>query len=152
MAANQPMCEKLNFLYQNQNVILHSRVPAENAEPPDRSRRSTSSPMSQFSSQEPPNTIHTVQLFDVPIVALNIDRRLRLCLAQISSILLKSFSYNEIHNRRVALGINCVQCTPVKYHRQLKKECREIECRAILSPNYNNEPFWNLDCTVLLYH
>ena len=42
------------------------------------------------------------------------DRRPRLCLAQISSTLLKAFSYNEIHNRRVALGINCVQCTPVQ--------------------------------------
>ncbi|XP_066273250.1 SKI family transcriptional corepressor 1 homolog-B-like [Branchiostoma lanceolatum] len=38
----------------------------------------------------------------------------RLCLAQISNTLLKSFSYNEIHNRRVALGITCVQCTPVQ--------------------------------------
>ncbi|OQV26057.1 SKI family transcriptional corepressor 2 [Hypsibius exemplaris] len=74
------------------------------------SRRSTSSPR----YQDPPNTIHTVQLFDIPIVALNIDCRLRLCLAQISSTLLKAFSYNEIHNRRVALGINCVQCTPVQ--------------------------------------
>lgn len=38
----------------------------------------------------------------------------RLCLAQISNTLLKQFSYNEIHNRRVALGITCVQCTPVQ--------------------------------------
>ncbi|XP_029159825.1 uncharacterized protein LOC114931855, partial [Nylanderia fulva] len=37
-----------------------------------------------------------------------------LCLAQISNTLLKQFSYNEIHNRRVALGITCVQCTPVQ--------------------------------------
>ncbi|CAF4191834.1 unnamed protein product, partial [Rotaria magnacalcarata] len=37
-----------------------------------------------------------------------------LCLAQISNDLLKGFSYNEIHNRRVALGITCVQCTPVQ--------------------------------------
>lgn len=27
---------------------------------------------------------------------------------------MKQFSYNEIHNRRVALGITCVQCTPVQ--------------------------------------
>nr|XP_025974623.1 SKI family transcriptional corepressor 2 [Dromaius novaehollandiae] len=27
---------------------------------------------------------------------------------------LLNFSYNEIHNRRVALGITCVQCTPVQ--------------------------------------
>lgn len=38
----------------------------------------------------------------------------RLCLAQISNTLLKQYSYNEVHNRRVALGINCVQCTPVQ--------------------------------------
>lgn len=25
---------------------------------------------------------------------------------------IKDFSYNEIHNRRVALGITCLQCTP----------------------------------------
>jgi len=38
-----------------------------------------------------------------------IDGKERLCLAQISNTLLKNFSYNEIHNRRVALGITCVQ-------------------------------------------
>ena len=48
------------------------------------------------------------------IVSLMIDARERLCLAQISNTLLKDFSYNEIHNRRVALGITCVQCTPVQ--------------------------------------
>lgn len=53
-------------------------------------------------------------LFGVPIVSLVMDGKERLCLAQISSTLLKDFSYNEIHNRRVALGINCVQCTPVQ--------------------------------------
>lgn len=58
--------------------------------------------------------IGTVILYDVPIVSLIIDNQERLCLAQISSTLLKSFSYNEIHNRRVALGITCVQCTPVQ--------------------------------------
>ena len=42
------------------------------------------------------------------------DGQDRLCLAQISSTLLKNYSYNEIHNRRVALGIMCVQCTPVQ--------------------------------------
>ena len=50
----------------------------------------------------------------MPIVCLFIDGKERLCLAQISNTLLKSFSYNEIHNRRVALGITCVQCTPVQ--------------------------------------
>ncbi|XP_054714778.1 SKI family transcriptional corepressor 1 homolog-B-like [Uloborus diversus] len=53
-------------------------------------------------------------LYGIPIVALVIDGYERLCLAQISNTLLKSFSYNEIHNRRVALGITCVQCTPVQ--------------------------------------
>ncbi|XP_022087012.1 SKI family transcriptional corepressor 1 homolog-B-like [Acanthaster planci] len=60
------------------------------------------------------NQCYTVNLFGVPIAALIIDGQERLCLAQISSTLLKNFSYNEIHNRRVALGITCVQCTPVQ--------------------------------------
>lgn len=69
-------------------------------------------------------------LYGVPIVSLVIESQERLCLAQISNTLLKQFSYNEIHNRRVALGnymflwelltnfkntgITCVQCTPVQ--------------------------------------
>lgn len=61
-----------------------------------------------------PNHVSTVVLADVPIVALLIDGKERLCLAQISNTLLKGYSYNEIHNRRVALGITCVQCTPVQ--------------------------------------
>ena len=60
------------------------------------------------------NTVSTVVLAGVPIVSLLIDAKERLCLAQISNTLLKQFSYNEIHNRRVALGITCVQCTPVQ--------------------------------------
>lgn len=47
-------------------------------------------------------------------MSLYIEGQERLCLAQISNTLLKPFSYNEIHNRRVALGITCVQCTPVQ--------------------------------------
>ncbi|XP_072021977.1 uncharacterized protein [Amphiura filiformis] len=61
-----------------------------------------------------PSHCHTVLLCGQPIAALMIDGRERLCLAQISNTLLKNFSYNEIHNRRVALGITCVQCTPVQ--------------------------------------
>ncbi|XP_066158608.1 SKI family transcriptional corepressor 1 homolog-B isoform X2 [Euwallacea fornicatus] len=61
-----------------------------------------------------PNQVSTVVLYGVPIVALIIENQERLCLAQISNTLLKQFSYNEIHNRRVALGITCVQCTPVQ--------------------------------------
>lgn len=53
-------------------------------------------------------------LYNIPIVSLYIEGQERLCLAQISNTLLKQFSYNEIHNRRVALGITCVQCTPVQ--------------------------------------
>ncbi|XP_018909564.2 LOW QUALITY PROTEIN: uncharacterized protein fuss [Bemisia tabaci] len=60
------------------------------------------------------NQVGTVVLYGVPIVSLLIDAQERLCLAQISNTLLKNFSYNEIHNRRVALGITCVQCTPVQ--------------------------------------
>ena len=60
------------------------------------------------------NEINVVLLRNEPIVSLLIDGKERLCLAQISNTLLKNFSYNEIHNRRVALGINCVQCTPVQ--------------------------------------
>jgi hypothetical protein len=58
--------------------------------------------------------VSTTLLHGVPIVYLVIDGRERLCLAQISNTLLKKYSYNEIHNRRVALGITCVQCTPVQ--------------------------------------
>lgn len=58
--------------------------------------------------------VGTVILYGIPIVSLFIELQERLCLAQISNTLLKQFSYNEIHNRRVALGITCVQCTPVQ--------------------------------------
>ncbi|KAI1889421.1 hypothetical protein AGOR_G00162700 [Albula goreensis] len=61
-----------------------------------------------------PNQVSETVLYGVPIVSLVIDGLERLCLAQISNTLLKSYSYNEIHNRRVALGITCVQCTPVQ--------------------------------------
>lgn len=60
------------------------------------------------------NHVTTVMLHGVSIVCLTIEAKERLCLAQISNTLLKSYSYNEIHNRRVALGITCVQCTPVQ--------------------------------------
>ncbi|XP_077988624.1 uncharacterized protein LOC144443127 [Glandiceps talaboti] len=60
------------------------------------------------------NICRTVILNGVPIAALVIDNQERLCLAQISNTLLKQYSYNEIHNRRVALGVTCVQCTPVQ--------------------------------------
>uniref|UniRef100_A0A182F9J8 c-SKI SMAD4-binding domain-containing protein n=1 Tax=Anopheles albimanus TaxID=7167 RepID=A0A182F9J8_ANOAL len=58
--------------------------------------------------------IRTVYIYGQPIISLFVENQERLCLAQISSTLLKDFSYNEIHNRRVALGITCIQCTPVQ--------------------------------------
>ncbi|XP_073977721.1 SKI family transcriptional corepressor fussel isoform X2 [Rhodnius prolixus] len=64
--------------------------------------------------QPKPNQVGSVILYGVPIVSLVMENQERLCLAQISNTLLKTFSYNEIHNRRVALGITCVQCTPVQ--------------------------------------
>ncbi|KAI2574828.1 SKI family transcriptional corepressor 1 [Homo sapiens] len=66
------------------------------------------------SSALKPNQVGETSLYGVPIVSLVIDGQERLCLAQISNTLLKNYSYNEIHNRRVALGITCVQCTPVQ--------------------------------------
>lgn len=61
-----------------------------------------------------PKQIRTVYIYGQPIISLFVENQERLCLAQISSTLLKDFSYNEIHNRRVALGITCIQCTPVQ--------------------------------------
>ncbi|XP_034048275.1 SKI family transcriptional corepressor 2 [Thalassophryne amazonica] len=79
------------------------------------SSSSLSSPSSSSSSSPlKPNQVGQVILYGVPIVSLVIDNTERLCLAQISNTLLKNYSYNEIHNRRVALGITCVQCTPVQ--------------------------------------
>ncbi|XP_034638650.1 SKI family transcriptional corepressor 1 isoform X1 [Trachemys scripta elegans] len=84
-------------------------------------RDSSSSPNSKqelqpYSGSNPlkPNQVGETSLYGVPIVSLVIDGQERLCLAQISNTLLKNYSYNEIHNRRVALGITCVQCTPVQ--------------------------------------
>lgn len=67
-----------------------------------------------YSNNLKPNQVGETSLYGVPIVSLVIDGQERLCLAQISNTLLKNYSYNEIHNRRVALGITCVQCTPVQ--------------------------------------
>ena len=78
---------------------------------------SPSAPTQQSAITSPPlrqNTVSTVRLQGQNIVSLMLDGSERLCLAQISNTLLKEFSYNEIHNRRVALGITCVQCTPVQ--------------------------------------
>ncbi|KAF7224355.1 SKI family transcriptional corepressor 1 homolog-B isoform X1 [Nothobranchius furzeri] len=82
-------------------------------------RDSSSSPNSKQELSYPstnlkPNQVGETVLYGIPIVSLVIDGQERLCLAQISNTLLKNYSYNEIHNRRVALGITCVQCTPVQ--------------------------------------
>ncbi|KAJ6663026.1 hypothetical protein lerEdw1_010847 [Lerista edwardsae] len=88
------------------------------AVPPDSLSQAPPPPPSQrgsaHSSAMKPNQVGQVILYGIPIVSLVIDGQERLCLAQISNTLLKNFSYNEIHNRRVALGITCVQCTPVQ--------------------------------------
>ncbi|TKS69578.1 SKI family transcriptional corepressor 1 -like protein-B [Collichthys lucidus] len=87
----------------------------------DAGRDASSSPNSKQDAQSfsspsslKPNQVSETSLYGVPIVCLVIDGKERLCLAQISNTLLKNYSYNEIHNRRVALGITCVQCTPVQ--------------------------------------
>ncbi|KAL0968867.1 hypothetical protein UPYG_G00272940 [Umbra pygmaea] len=82
-------------------------------------RDSSCSPCSKqelptFNPNLKPNQVSETALYGIPIVCLVIDGQERLCLAQISNTLLKNYSYNEIHNRRVALGITCVQCTPVQ--------------------------------------
>ncbi|XP_030579718.1 SKI family transcriptional corepressor 1 homolog-B-like isoform X2 [Archocentrus centrarchus] len=87
----------------------------------DAGREASSSPSLKQDAQSfsgpgslKPNQVSETSLYGVPIVSLVIDGKERLCLAQISNTLLKNYSYNEIHNRRVALGITCVQCTPVQ--------------------------------------
>lgn len=57
-------------------------------------------------------SLSTFHLFGEPLVCLTLNGEERLCLAQISTRLLRDYTYNEIHNRRVALGITCVQCSP----------------------------------------
>jgi hypothetical protein len=56
------------------------------------------------------NNLSTVKIRGYSMISILIDGKERICLSQISNTLLKKFSYNEIHNRRVALGINCHQC------------------------------------------
>ena len=90
--------------------------------PKERSMSKSSSPTlspgplntNQCGTSGSQSEVRTVLLYGIPIVSLVMDGQERLCLAQISNTLLKNYSYNEIHNRRVALGITCVQCTPVQ--------------------------------------
>ena len=51
-------------------------------------------------------------LYGQSLACLRVDDSERLSLAQISNTLLRRYRYNDIHNRRVALGITCAQCTP----------------------------------------
>ena len=60
---------------------------------------------------QPQQSIKTTILNDTPIATLTVDDIDMLCLAQISSTILEKFSYNEIHNRRVALSISTKPCT-----------------------------------------
>ncbi|XP_056138447.1 SKI family transcriptional corepressor 1 homolog-B [Lampris incognitus] len=85
-------------------------VPAGRDSSPPTSKQELSYPNANLK----PNQVSETVLYGIPIVSLVIDGQERLCLAQISNTLLKNYSYNEIHNRRVALGITCVQCTPVQ--------------------------------------
>ncbi|XP_012350308.1 SKI family transcriptional corepressor 2 isoform X3 [Apis florea] len=98
-----------------QILRIHRRMdgPAVLSMPPITApQKSAQSPQPQSHSKS--NQVGTVSLYGIHIVSLVIEGQERLCLAQISNTLLKQFSYNEIHNRRVALGITCVQCTPVQ--------------------------------------
>jgi hypothetical protein len=58
--------------------------------------------------------VSKITIRNVPLVSLLEHGQELICLAQLSNTLLNNYNYNEIHNRRVALGINCVQCTPVQ--------------------------------------
>ncbi|OON23071.1 c-SKI Smad4 binding domain protein [Opisthorchis viverrini] len=68
-----------------------------------------STPSEQFTTE-----LYEIELRGQRFVCIEMGGEQRLCLAQISSTLLKEYTYNEIHNRRVALGIVCVQCSPAQ--------------------------------------
>lgn len=70
--------------------------------------------------------VGTVVLYGIPIVSLVIESQERLCLAQISNTLLKQFSYNEIHNRRVALGEFDVYRVYVLFSRKIQMKFVDI--------------------------
>ncbi|XP_037621918.1 SKI family transcriptional corepressor 1 homolog-B isoform X1 [Sebastes umbrosus] len=91
------------------SIIPAGRDSSSSSSPPS-SKQELSYPTKNLK----PNQVSETVLYGIPIVSLVIDGQERLCLAQISNTLLKTYSYNEIHNRRVALGITCVQCTPVQ--------------------------------------
>jgi hypothetical protein len=80
----------------------------------DYSNHLLQSSLGKISNKCHQNQVSNIYIRGVSVISLLIDGKERLCLAQISNTLLKNYSYNEIHNRRVALGINCIQCTPVQ--------------------------------------
>lgn len=96
-----------------QSVESNQTHCSSNQVPIEMKSTSTATTTTNFKPQDF-EEVNQVNLFGSRIVALTINGRERLCLAQISNTLLKDFSYNEIHNRRVALGITCVQCTPIQ--------------------------------------
>lgn len=53
--------------------------------------------------------VGTVVIRGVPLVSLAVGGRLRVCLAQLSSTLLRDFSYNEIHNRCASINALLLQ-------------------------------------------
>uniref|UniRef100_A0A8C6SFS2 SKI family transcriptional corepressor 2 n=1 Tax=Neogobius melanostomus TaxID=47308 RepID=A0A8C6SFS2_9GOBI len=108
--------DKSHLSSPNELIITSSTGPyqQEPLTPPRGTHLHSSSASPPSSSLLKPNQVGQVTLYGIPIVSLVIDNTERLCLAQISNTLLKNYSYNEIHNRRVALGITCVQCTPVQ--------------------------------------
>lgn len=85
--------EKKKVLPHSINSLLSSKIPDSDSD-----------------SKGP--SVSTFHLFGEPLVCLVLNGEERLCLAQISARLLRNYTYNEIHNRRVALGITCVQCSP----------------------------------------
>ncbi|AWP08370.1 putative SKI family transcriptional corepressor 1 [Scophthalmus maximus] len=114
----RPIKPKLGAPFRINPVVNASKPPS--MDPIPAGRDSSSPPSSKQELSYPstnnlkPNQVGSTVLYGIPIVSLVIDGQERLCLAQISNTLLKNYSYNEIHNRRVALGITCVQCTPVQ--------------------------------------
>jgi hypothetical protein len=70
-----------------------------------------------------------VSIRSYPVISIMIGGKERVYLAQISNTLLKMFSYNYgIHNRRVALGINFIQCTPTELEFFFEKNSSNTVC------------------------
>ncbi|KAL1454291.1 hypothetical protein WDU94_010563 [Cyamophila willieti] len=94
------------------------------------------------------NHVSTVILYGVPIVSLIIETQERLCLAQISNTLLKDFSYNEIHNRRVALGDNSPPRLPEDFAFSVYHECAWGCKGSFLPSRYNSSRAKCIKCII----